>query len=279
MAMIADAFVSKLCQILLTSAIEEASKILRVPDEIKKLHRRLKRIQVGLVDAENRRFDNDAINLWLNELRDLMYDADDIIDECSIEGQKLLSSSSSSSHLVKSVCYCLPLIDCLRKVRFHCEIGKRIRDLNRRLDELAKDKDALNLTPAPRNDHYESTRISRKTSPGVEPGLSAIVGMGGIGKTTLAQKIYNDEKLRDNFNQMPRIWLCVSQDFSESELLRSIIEQAGGNPREAKEKEVLEPMLSQLIANKKFFLVLDDVWDAQEWDKVIEKALAKWFGR
>ncbi|XP_073106750.1 putative disease resistance protein RGA3 [Elaeis guineensis] len=97
--------------------------------------------------------------------------------------------------------------------------------------------------------------------------------MGGIGKTTLAQKIYNDEKLRDNFNQMPRIWLCVSQDFSESELLKSIIKQAGGDPGETKEKEVLEPMLCQVIMNKKFFLVLDDVWDAQVWDELLRKPL------
>ncbi|XP_038980105.1 probable disease resistance RPP8-like protein 2 isoform X5 [Phoenix dactylifera] len=86
MAMIADAFVSRLCEMLLTYAKEEAAKILGVPDEIKKLHRKLERMQDVLVDAENRRFDNQSINRWLNELRDLMYDADDIIDECRIEG-------------------------------------------------------------------------------------------------------------------------------------------------------------------------------------------------
>ncbi|KAG1326142.1 hypothetical protein COCNU_01G000760 [Cocos nucifera] len=56
--MVADGFVSKLCEMLLTYAKEEAAKILGVPDEIKKLHRRLKRIQVVLADAENRRFEN-----------------------------------------------------------------------------------------------------------------------------------------------------------------------------------------------------------------------------
>ncbi|XP_038980096.1 probable disease resistance RPP8-like protein 2 isoform X3 [Phoenix dactylifera] len=102
MAMIADAFVSRLCEMLLTYAKEEAAKILGVPDEIKKLHRKLERMQDVLVDAENRRFDNQSINRWLNELRDLMYDADDIIDECRIEGEKLLSSNSSSSRYAES---------------------------------------------------------------------------------------------------------------------------------------------------------------------------------
>ncbi|XP_019704128.1 putative disease resistance protein RGA3 [Elaeis guineensis] len=299
MAMIADAFVSKLCQVLLTSAIEEAAKILGVPDEIKKLHRRLKRMQDVLSDAEDRRFDSQAINRWLNELRDLMYDAEDIIDECWIEGEKHLSSKSSSSPRVESVRCCFPPMACLHKVRFHHEIAKRIRDLNHRLDELAKDKAELNLTPAPHRDRYKSTRITYGTSPVVESEvvgenietdtriladllikkhkrkilIFAIVGMGGIGKTTLAQKIYNDEKLRDNFHQMPRIWSCVSQDFSESDLLRSIIKQAGGDPRKDKAKEVLEPMLSGVLTNKKFFLVLDDVWDARVWDELLRNPL------
>ncbi|XP_038976428.1 putative disease resistance protein RGA3 [Phoenix dactylifera] len=340
MAMILDAFVSSFCEMLLTYAKEEVIKILGVPDEIRKLRKWLEMIQDVLADAENRRLENNqAINRWLNELRDLMYDADDIIDECQIEGEKLLSSNTSSSRRAESVCCCYPPIVCLHKVRFRHEIGKRIRNLNCELEQLAKRKDNLHLIPAPRNDHYKS-RISHKTSPIlVESDLMgekikddtrrlvdlltkennkkiqvfAIVGMGGIGKTTLAQKIYNDEKLRDNFNQMPhqiaqiyndeklqdnfnrmphqmaqiyndeklrdnfnqmsQIWLCVSQDFSESNLLRSIIEQAGGNPRDAEQKEVLEPMLSELLRNKKFFVVLDDVWDAQVWDRVLRNPL------
>ncbi|XP_038980019.1 putative disease resistance protein RGA3 [Phoenix dactylifera] len=299
MAMIADAFVSKLCEMLLIYAKEEATKILGVPNEIKKLHRRLERIHDVLADAEDKCFGNQSINRWLNELRDLMYDADDIIDECRIEGEKLLSSNPSASRCAELVRCCYPPIACLYKISFRCKIGKRIRDLNLRLDELAKDKADLHLTPAPRDDRYESS-ISPKTSPVlVEPDLVgekieddtrrlvdmltkehkkkipvfAIVGMGGIGKTTLAQKIYNNENLRDNFTQKSRIWLCVSQDFSESDLLRSIIQQVGGDPGQAKEKEVLEPMLSELLTNKKFFAVLDDVWDARVWDELLRKPL------
>ncbi|KAG1326141.1 putative disease resistance protein RGA3 [Cocos nucifera] len=299
MSMIAEAFVSTLCEMLLASAKEEAAKILGVPNEIKKLYRRLKRIQDVLADAENRRFDSQAINHWLNELRDLMYDADDIIDECRIEGEDLISSSSFSSRCVESVRCCYPLIACLHKVRFRREIANRIRDLNLKLEELAKDKADLHLAPAPHDDPYKR-RIRNKTSPVlVQPDIVgerieddtrmlvdslieedkkkicvfAIVGMGGIGKTTLAKKIYNDEKLRDNFNQMPRIWLCVSREFSESDLLKSIIKQAGGNLGDAEGKEILVPMLSEVVRSKKIFIVLDDVWDSRVWDELLKDPL------
>ncbi|KAG1326160.1 putative disease resistance protein RGA3 [Cocos nucifera] len=265
MSMIAEAFVSTLCEMLLASAKEEAAKILGVPNEIKKLYRRLKRIQDVLADAENRRFDSQAINHWLNELRDLMYDADDIIDECRIEGEDLISSSSFSSRCVESVRCCYPLIACLHKVRFRREIANRIRDLNLKLEELAKDKADLHLAPAPHDDPYKR-RIRNKTSPVlVQPDI--------VGKTTLAKKIYNDEKLRDNFNQMPRIWLCVSREFSESDLLKSIIKQAGGNLGDAEGKEILVPMLSEVVRSKKIFIVLDDVWDSRVWDELLKDPL------
>ncbi|XP_026663770.1 disease resistance protein RGA2-like [Phoenix dactylifera] len=120
MAMIPDAFVSKLCWMLLTYANGEAVKILGLPNEIKKLHRRLERIHDVLADAEDKRFDNQPINRWLNELRDLMYDVDDIIDECWIEGEKLLSSSSSSPRCVESL---------LQQARDGCYTTRQLFDI------------------------------------------------------------------------------------------------------------------------------------------------------
>jgi len=96
--------------------------------------------------------------------------------------------------------------------------------------------------------------------------------MGGIGETTLAQKIYN--KLRAKFKP---ICVCVSQDFSETNLLRSVISRSEGNPADAKDKEDLELLLHEIVKNKKLFIVLDDVWDAQVWGEVIVQTLAGCF--
>ena len=54
-----------------------------------------------------------------------------------------------------------------------------------------------------------------------------ILGMGGIGKTTLAQKIYNDHRIRERFHQV-LIWLSISQSIAENDLLKEAIEKAGG---------------------------------------------------
>ena len=55
----------------------------------------------------------------------------------------------------------------------------------------------------------------------------SIVGAGGMGKTTLAQKIFNDATIEEHFKK--KIWLSITQQFDVVELLRTTIENAGGD--------------------------------------------------
>lgn len=83
-----------------------------------------------------------------------------------------------------------------------------------------------------------------------------IVGLGGIRKTTLAQKIFNHHRVEAHFAK--RFWSCVlSQNYSKTGLLKEIIRSAGGDYDRAETKVV-----SALAGNYRFLLVLDDVWRA-----------------
>ncbi|KAI0528757.1 hypothetical protein KFK09_001299 [Dendrobium nobile] len=91
MAMILDAFMSK-CSTLLTDFVqEEVIMLLGVKGELQKLQQRMVSIQSLLKDAEKKKFDDSSVDHWLSELKDVMYDADDIIDLCRIEGAQLLA--------------------------------------------------------------------------------------------------------------------------------------------------------------------------------------------
>ncbi|XP_042429011.1 putative disease resistance protein RGA1 [Zingiber officinale] len=95
-----------------------------------------------------------------------------------------------------------------------------------------------------------------------------IVGIGGAGKTTLAQYALKDKRVQDHFDL--NIWVCVSDNFTVQGLTKSIIESV--TLKKQDDNMGLEPLrklLHEHIANKKFLLVLDDVWSDNKsiWHK------------
>ncbi|VAI82113.1 unnamed protein product [Triticum turgidum subsp. durum] len=100
----------------------------------------------------------------------------------------------------------------------------------------------------------------------------AIVGVGGIGKTTLAQKVFNGEAIQGEFSK--KIWLSINQNFSDVDLLRRAIIEAGGDaqPPESAKTSLHETLKNTLIDHKTF-LVMDDVWNHRAWDDVLKLPL------
>ena len=86
-----------------------------------------------------------------------------------------------------------------------------------------------------------------------------IVGLGGIGKTTLAQLVYNDVRVSSNFDT--KIWICVSEAFSIKRILCSIIESITGGKCDVLDLDVLLRKVKELLKGKRYFMVLDDVWN------------------
>ncbi|XP_020184146.3 putative disease resistance protein RGA3 [Aegilops tauschii subsp. strangulata] len=93
-----------------------------------------------------------------------------------------------------------------------------------------------------------------------------IVGMGGIGKTTLAQLVHNDRRVNHHFELV--LWVCVSDKLVVEEIIRSIIEVATMKKCDLTQMEAMQKELSEVLGNKRYLLVLDDVWneDSQKWD-------------
>uniref|UniRef100_A0A2C9URP3 Uncharacterized protein n=1 Tax=Manihot esculenta TaxID=3983 RepID=A0A2C9URP3_MANES len=92
--------------------------------------------------------------------------------------------------------------------------------------------------------------------------------MGGLGKTTLAQIIFNDELIKNSFER--RIWVCVSDPFDVKMIVGKILESATGNKSEDLELEALKSQLGGIIDGKKYLLVLDDVWNEnrEKWQNL-----------
>ncbi|XP_044415848.1 putative disease resistance protein RGA3 isoform X2 [Triticum aestivum] len=85
-----------------------------------------------------------------------------------------------------------------------------------------------------------------------------IVGMGGVGKTTLAQHICNHQQVKDYFELI--IWICAD-DFDVKRLIKDAIQSASGKKTKLDHLASLQHALSDSVSNKRFLIVVDDVWD------------------
>nr|BAU59076.1 putative NBS-LRR-like protein [Oryza sativa Indica Group]BBD82433.1 putative NBS-LRR-like protein [Oryza sativa Indica Group] len=296
MATIVDTLVGSCINKLQAIITDKAILILGVKDELEELQRRTDLIRYSLQDAEARRMKDSAVQKWLDQLRDVMYDVDDIIDLARFKGSVLLPNYPMSSSRKSTACSGLSLSSCFSNIRIRHEVAVKIRSLNKKIDNISKDDVFLKLSRTQHNGSG-SAWTPIESSSLVEPNLVgkevvhacrevvdlvlahkaknvyklAIVGTGGVGKTTLAQKIFNDKKLEGRFDH--RAWVCVSKEYSMVSLLTQVLSNMKINYEQNESVGNLQSKLKAGIADKSFFLVLDDVWHYKAWEDLLRTPL------
>ncbi|XP_049391836.1 putative late blight resistance protein homolog R1A-3 isoform X3 [Solanum stenotomum] len=99
-----------------------------------------------------------------------------------------------------------------------------------------------------------------------ELDVISIVGMPGLGKTTLAKKVYNNMLVASHFNV--RAWCTVSQKYNKSKVLLEILQQVTGLGGKESEDDLAEKLRVALY-DKRYLIVLDDVWDIATGEMLI----------
>ncbi|KAL2348832.1 hypothetical protein Fmac_002832 [Flemingia macrophylla] len=243
-----------------------------VNQQIQKLSSNLTAIRAVLEDAERKQITTKAVKDWLQKLIDAAYVLDDILDECSIHSK---NSCLSRVHP--------------KDVLFRRDIGKRMKDITQRFHDIHEERLMFELrvgvTEKQEGDDEEWRHTSSVVTEPIIYGrdkdreqiveflveyssnnqdlsIYAIVGMGGLAKTTLAKQVFNDDRVSKHFDLT--IWVFVSNDFNTKKILQSIIEFITGQNLNLSTLEAMRKKIQEVLQTKRCLLVLDDVWNENE---------------
>ncbi|XP_073155763.1 putative disease resistance RPP13-like protein 1 [Henckelia pumila] len=266
-------------------AWKEVKLIWDVEDELKKLRRTMSRVQdlVDHVECYPLRMmgGSKAWKIWFADIKKLSYDADSIVDYIS---WYISTSGSIPQAEVRNMI--------LSSGEF--QLSHEINELQNKLEDLAREMEGLLMiekikgSPNLMSPHIhnilstsslvdENTVVGRatakemcldmlKSQQGGDINLSvmSLVGMAGIGKTTLARLVYDDKSVNKVFDK--KMWVSVSMKFDMIGITKSILEALTGNSCALADLNSVQVLLRRVIQGLKFLLVLDDYWNEKHTD-------------
>ncbi|GLT38436.1 hypothetical protein SLA2020_126870 [Shorea laevis] len=253
----------------------------------------LPKITAILQHAEENQVANQFVKLYLDDLKDLAYDMEDTLEEFVIDAKRSKLSAESEARpsklqkIIASVFFG-------SRAKTNPKLDSMVSDLSGRLQKIHNAMHSLDLAnlalkledkshKVAANRLLESSLLEDKVL-GRDSDKYAIlqrlledrgnleqdfvipiVGMGGLGKTTLARLIYNDEKLKGKFDL--KAWVCVSDEFDVARITRTIFQYVTGKSCDS-DFGLLKERLKGELSGHKFLLVLDDVWNKEygQWD-------------
>lgn len=294
-----ESVVSSVVVSLSNLASQETTFLCGVPDEVGFLKEELSRLQCFLKDADEktRAGNASAINL-VRQIRDAAYEAENIIEVAGyIEKRKRLKRGFGG-FISRYACFPRDL------VTFH-KVGVDINRVRRKIQEITTSASRLGILNIGGNtatkpcsavtnalskpfldddaiigfqDDLNEIEGKLKNMVNKQLTVISIVAISGAGKTTLARKIYSSAAVNGYFNAFA--FTSISQSFDVLHTLKDIAEQAMGIKRESRKLlnnetvdeldkmgiEEITQKLHDFLKERRYLIVLDDVWTTDTWD-------------
>jgi chaperonin cofactor prefoldin len=262
-----------------------------VEDEVKSFQRELERINIFLENSNGKRNKHENVKALVRQITEVAYEVEDVIDTFILK-----VAEQRKRNIVGQIIYRISHAKMLR------DVAKKIEGLNIEINkiydniekygiervEASVDAEAEKALHRRRRHveeddvvgflHDSDTLVNQLTHRTENSKLDviSIIGMGGLGKTTLARKIYNNDRIKRHFHC--RAWVYVSQEFKPRELLLEILKshmpisdemtRKLEGMSEDQAKEYLAQTLFEYLERKRYLVVMDDIWKTEVWNVV-----------
>ncbi|KAL6289685.1 hypothetical protein ACE6H2_007195 [Prunus campanulata] len=279
-------------------AEKELSLLWGFKAELTSLRDSLFKLEAMVRDAQRSQVRGERVEMWVKDLEDIAHEADDVLDEYDYEllRRKVEIQNQTKKKVLNFFSHHNP-------VAFRFKMAHKIKNINASLANLKNEAAGIGLV-ATRSTFVDASfhdigGLDRETVSNFDQdekyivgreevaselvttlinsgknqenclSVMAIVGMGGLGKTTLAKSVYNDPEIGRHFDQ--KIWVCVSTPFEVKKILSEILECLKPEKAGIKGKATICENLQEDLKGKTYFLVLDDVWndDPNKWDDLM----------
>ncbi|XP_056162327.1 putative disease resistance protein RGA4 isoform X1 [Syzygium oleosum] len=268
---------------LITQSLDKVGKLWGNKHELEVLKDTVSTLWAVLDDAEEQSHQSRQIRVWLEKLKEAFYDAQDVLEEFNIEATR--RELREHNAMIKEV---KAFFSSSNQLAFKLKMSYKIRAVRERIEAINAGR-RFHLAERPVDSRVEREwRKREETHSFIREGdirgrdddkkkiiaflldsnvnenvsILPIVGIGGLGKTALAQCVYNDEMVSKQFNL--KMWVCISNEFDTKNIVKNIIACAKEKEPTKVSMERLQSELRATIDGKRYLLVLDDLWNEEE---------------
>ncbi|XP_058114462.1 probable disease resistance RPP8-like protein 4 isoform X3 [Magnolia sinica] len=290
MEVVAEPVISFIIEKTGDKLIQEAISLIGLHDQVQWIEEKLEWMQ-SLKDADAEQQGGERVKKLVQDVRDIAYDMEDVIDTFLLKIEPLRRGG-----FIGSVKRCAFIVS---ELIVRHKIDSKIKHIKLKIEDIPRRRATYGIESIGR---VEGTRCAvrslqerRLPSPnaqeadfvGFQKDLAAlvgqlinegelrrcvvsVVGMGGLGKTTLTQKLYNTESVKKHFHS--RAWISVSQGYSVRDLLQAFVRRCMDlSDKELKKVEKMDAVelrgkIFEYLNYKRYLIVLDDIWTTEAWD-------------